>query len=119
MPGTFKGLRIQQWEEKENSVKSFSQLRTYILVRRRSSINKEKTELIIRNAGRKEEGYCVLFVFWFFFFLLFRATLATHGGFQPRGRIGAIAASLHNSHSNTGAKSHLRPTPQLTALKDP
>ena len=41
-----------------------------------------------------------------------------YGGFQARGRIGAMAASLHDSHSNTGAEPRLGPTPQLTATLD-
>ena len=42
-----------------------------------------------------------------------------YGGSQARGRIGAVAAGLHLSHSNTGSKLHLRPTPQLMATPDP
>ena len=59
-----------------------------------------------------------LFLFFFFFLLLFRATLAAYGSSQKaRGWIGAAAANLH--HSNTESKPHLRPTPQLTAMPDP
>ena len=39
-----------------------------------------------------------------------------HGGLQARDRIGATAASLHQSHSNTGSELHLQPTPQLMAM---
>ena len=35
---------------------------------------------------------------------------------QNRGLTGAIAASLHHSHSNARSQSRLRPTPQLTAM---
>ena len=43
-----------------------------------------------------------------------------NGGSQARGLIRAIAASLHQSHSNTGSEPPcLRPTPQLTATPDP
>ena len=38
-----------------------------------------------------------------------------YGSFQAKGRIGAVAASLHHSHSNARSKLHLRPTPQLMA----
>ena len=38
-----------------------------------------------------------------------------YGGSQARGRIGAIAAGLHQSLSNVGSKPCLQPTPQLTA----
>ena len=52
-----------------------------------------------------------------FFFCLFRATPTAYGGCQARGRIGAVAAGLHNS--NTGSKPYLQPTLQLTAMQDP
>ena len=55
----------------------------------------------------------------FFVFCLFRATPAAHGGSQARGRIRAAAAGLRQSHSNTRSKPSLRPTPQLTATRDP
>ena len=51
--------------------------------------------------------------------IIFRVTPAAHGSSQPRGRIGAPAADLHHSHSNTGSKLHLRPTPQLVVAPDP
>ena len=38
---------------------------------------------------------------------------------RARGRIGAVAAGLHHSHSNAGSEPRLRPTPQLTATPDP
>ena len=41
-----------------------------------------------------------LFFFSFFVFCLFRATPAAYEGSQARGRIGAVAASLHHSQSN-------------------
>ena len=40
-------------------------------------------------------------------------------GSQATGRIGAVAAGLHHSHSNAGSEPRLRPTPQLTAIPDP
>ena len=58
---------------------------------------------------------------FFFFFCLFAfswAALAAYGGSQARGRIGAIATSLRQSHSNTGSEPSLQPTPQLTATPD-
>ena len=42
-----------------------------------------------------------------------------YGGSQVRGPMGAIAAGLHQSHSNARSQPHLRPTPQLTAMPDP
>ena len=41
------------------------------------------------------------------------------GGSQARGRIRAVATGWCQSHSNTGSKPRLRPTPQLTATPDP
>ena len=55
----------------------------------------------------------------YLFFCLFRAAFVAYGGFQARGQIGAVAASLNHSHSNVGSELHLRPTPQLMAMPDP
>ena len=58
-------------------------------------------------------------VFFFFVFLPFFGPLPQHmGGSQARGLIGAVAASLRQSHSNAGSKPRLRPTPQLKATPD-
>ena len=54
-----------------------------------------------------------------FVFCLFRAVPSAYGGSQARGRIEAVAAGPHHSHSNMGSKLHLQPTPQLTATPDP
>ena len=56
---------------------------------------------------------------FFFFFFLFRATPDAYGGSQAMGLIGATAAGLGHSHSHTGSKPSLRPTPQLVAIPDP
>ena len=64
----------------------------------------------------------LLMVFWVFFVFLFafsRAAPTAYGGSQARSLIGAIAASLHQSHSNARSKPYLLLTPQLTALLDP
>ena len=50
---------------------------------------------------------------------LFRAAPEAYGSSQAGGRIGAVAAHLHHSHSNTRSKLHLQPTSQLTATQDP
>ena len=42
-----------------------------------------------------------------------------YGSSQARGQIGAVAASLCNSHSNAESEPHLRSTPQLVAMPDP
>ena len=52
-----------------------------------------------------------------FFFSFFFSV--AYGGSQVRGLIGAIAAGLRQSHSNTGSEPRLQPTPQLMATSDP
>ena len=56
---------------------------------------------------------------FFHLFAFSRAALVAYGGSLARGLIGAVATSLHQSHSNTRSEAHLRPTPQLTATSDP
>ena len=55
----------------------------------------------------------------FFFFAISWAAPAADGGSQARGRIGAVATGLSQSHSNAGSEPHLQPTPQLTAMPNP
>ena len=59
------------------------------------------------------------YLFYFLFFV-FLGLLQWHMEI-PRlgGLIGAVAASLHHSHSNVGSELRLRPTSQLTATLDP
>ena len=57
--------------------------------------------------------------FFCFSFCLFGAALVACGGFQARGRIGAIAAGLHHSHSNSGSELCPKTTPRLMAMLDP
>ena len=52
---------------------------------------------------------------FFLSFCLFRAAPVAYRGSQARGRIGAVAASLCQSHSNARSEARLLPTPQLTA----
>ena len=62
------------------------------------------------------------FIFFFFFFCLCaisRTAPLAYGGSQARGRIGAVDAGLHQSHSHSGSELHLLPTPQLIAMPDP
>ena len=59
------------------------------------------------------------FFFFFFVFCSFRATQVAYGGSQANGLIGAVAASLRQTHSNARSELYLRPTPQLTAMLDP
>ena len=58
------------------------------------------------------------FVLFCFFAISWAAPVA-YGVSQARGRIGAVAASLHQSHSNSGSEPRLQPTPQLSATPDP
>ena len=57
---------------------------------------------------------CFLFIFVFS-----RAAPAVYRSSQARGLLGAVAASLHHSHSKAGSETHLQPIPQLTAMPDP
>ena len=67
---------------------------------------------------RKSQG--TLFIYLFFvFFAISWVTPTAYGGSQARGVIRAVAASLRQSHSNTGSKPRLLPTPQLTATPGP
>ena len=58
----------------------------------------------------------------FFFLNLFavsRAAAVAYGSSQAKGQIGAVATSLHHSHSDTGYEPRLQPTPWLMATPDP
>ena len=48
-----------------------------------------------------------VFLYFTFFFLLFRAIPAAYGGSQARGVIGAVATGLYHSRSNAGSKPRL------------
>ena len=65
----------------------------------------------------------MFFVFVFFvvvfIFCLFKAAAAAYGDSQARSPVGAVAASLHQSHSHARSEPPLQPTPQLTAMPDP
>ena len=60
-----------------------------------------------------------LFIYLFCLFAFSRAASMAYGESQARGLSGAVAAGLHQSHSNMGSELHLRPMPQLTAMPDP
>ena len=60
--------------------------------------------------------------YFYLFFCLFAISLAApaaYGCSQARGRTGAVAASLHQSHTMQGPEPRLQPTPQLAATPDP
>ena len=61
----------------------------------------------------------MMIIYFLSFFFLFKAEPAAYGDSQARGRIGAVATGLRQSHSNSGTESRLQPTPQLTATQDP
>ena len=54
-----------------------------------------------------------------FFFLVFLPFLGPLPSLEARGRNGAVATSLRQSHSNSASKPRLQPTPQLMAMLDP
>ena len=54
----------------------------------------------------------------YLFCFSFLAIPAAYGSSQAGGRIKAVAAGLHNSHSNTGSEQHLWPTLQVVAMLD-
>ena len=56
---------------------------------------------------------------YIYVFCLFRAAPVAYGSSQARGLIRSAATGLHHSHSNAGSEPHPRPTPQLTATRDP
>ena len=74
------------------------------------------------------QEYSLFKVSSFFFFFVFVVVVvvvaiswaapATYGDSQARGRIGAVATGLRQSHSNAGSEPRLQPTPQLTATPD-
>ena len=83
----------------------------------------ELTELKFKSWFRDSED-CVRNVFLFVFFrvclfvclfVFSRAAPEAYGGSQARGQIGAVAASLRQSRSNSGSE----PTPQFMATLDP
>ena len=52
-------------------------------------------------------------------FCLFRAVPVAYGGSQVGGPVGAVASSLHQSHSNLVSEPRLRPTPQQHQILNP
>ena len=77
--------------------------------------NKKLVFLLICSGSKRGSSK----VFFFFFFVFFRAAPAAYGGSHARGLIRAVAAGLHQSHSNVGSESRLQPAPQLPAMPDP
>ena len=53
----------------------------------------------------------LLFLKFFCLFAISWAAAAAYGGSQARSRIGVVASSLLQSHSNSGSEPRLQPTP--------
>ena len=70
-------------------------------------------------SAREKSSVTIFVIPFFFFFLLFLATLEAYGGVQGGGQIRDVAAGLCHSHSNAGSKLHLQPTPHLMVTPDP
>ena len=64
-----------------------------------------------READKLRVFVVVVVTVLFCFIVLFRAIPTAHGSSQARGRNGAIAANLHQSHSSMGSELRLQPTP--------
>ena len=47
--------------------------------------------------------FSIIGYYFFLSFCFFRAAPTAYGGSQARAPIGAVAASLHHSHSNVGS----------------
>ena len=67
------------------------------------------TLLLYLSGNMRKEHASFISVILFFFFFFLRATPVAYGHSQARD---------HHSHSNTGSKPHLRPTPWFTATPD-
>uniref|UniRef100_A0A8D2BUH0 Ribosome maturation protein SDO1/SBDS N-terminal domain-containing protein n=1 Tax=Sus scrofa TaxID=9823 RepID=A0A8D2BUH0_PIG len=91
----------------------------------RSDVEKELGEVgcILRHPSVCKWGWAFPTPFrgniYLFIYLFIRAARMAFESSQTRGQIGAAAAGLHPSHSNTRSNPSLRPTPQLTAMPDP
>ena len=83
-------------------------------------VQSDKGSLPARSLESQGVDFIYLFIYLLNLFIcLFRAAPAAYAGSQFRGPIGAVAASLHHSHSNTRSEPCLWPTPQLMATPDP
>ena len=84
----------------------------------RDNIYHDLVVYIIIMFTRGGGNWSINILFLFCFVLFFRTVLTTYGSSQARGRIRAAAAGPPPSHSNSGSKPCLQPTPQLTAMPD-
>ena len=58
---------------------------------------------IIRDSTNQDK----ILIYLFCLFDFSRAASEAYGGFQAKGLIGAVATSLHHSHSNAGSEPRL------------
>ena len=80
-----------------------------------------KWQLHLSCSGQKPWGhlrssshlFIYLFTYLFIFVFLGLSIPRARESSQARDPNGAVATSLHHSHSNTGSRPRLRPTPQL------
>ena len=75
---------------------------------------------VIRNVAKNSHYtfFIYFFLIFFVFCLFFRATPASYGGSQAKGRIGAVATGVYHNHSNAESEACIRPTPQLMTMPD-
>ena len=84
-------------------------------------MRQRETEGRERERGKSLQSFVLsvcLFVCLFCLFAISWAAPMAYGGSQARGLIGAVAASLLQSHRNTRSEPRLQPTPQLMATPD-
>ena len=72
-------------------------------------------KVIGRGFSRNSTGQKAVAPYTFVLFYFFRATPTRYGDSQARRLVKAVAAGLHQNHSNTISKPRLQTTSQLTA----
>ena len=77
----------------------------------------QKNQIMLRSFGLSS-FFVVVVVVVVVIVAISWAAPAAYGGSQTRGRIGAVATGLRQSHSNVGSEPRLQPTPQPTATPD-
>ena len=104
------GLEVSFWLS-EHSFTWWTRFSSFSLPQGETVKGKEYTTQL-RTKSEKKRSYIILedlvclclcfrlFFFLFLFLFLFRASPVAYGGSQARGQMGAVAASLHHSHSN-------------------
>ena len=79
---------------------------------------RRKLQVLCSNMATVMIGICfplhLFILFYEFYLFIYSFCLTVYGVSQARGWIGAVAAGLRHSHSNTSPEPCLQPTPQLT-----